>query len=91
MPELHDGSEWDYFSQDPAWYFLPRFAGHASLEQWTLFVLRPLRRAYYDGAMEPCIPVAERRNWENLVHGYDMLLLMGNGTDGKATITNGEY
>ncbi len=87
----NDGPEWDYFARDPAWYCLQRFADHASVEQWTLFDLRPLRRAYDEGALDTCIPAAERRNWENLVHGYDMLLLIGNGTDGKATLTSGEY
>lgn len=87
----NDGSDWDYFKKDPAVHYLQHFADHASVQQWTLFDLRPLRSYDYDGALEPWITPVERTNWEHLIHGYDMLLLIGNGTDGKASLTNGEY
>jgi hypothetical protein len=87
----NDGSDWDYFKSDSSIFYLQRFANNASVMQWTLFDLRPLKAAYYNGALASYITKEERTNWENLIYGFDFLLFIGNGTDGNATFTNGEF
>jgi hypothetical protein len=87
----NDGSDWDYFTSEPALLYLQHFADNTTVTQWTLFDLRPLKAAYYNETLAPYITKEEQRNWENLIYGYDFLLLIGNGTDGDATITNGQY
>lgn len=87
----NDGSDWDHFNDDPAWVFLQRFADHASVQQWTLFDLRPIRQVYSDKGLTHAVTAAERNNLEDLIYGYDLLLLIGNGTDGHASSTRGEY
>ncbi len=87
----NDGSDWDYFKSEPALLYLQHFADNTSATQWTLFDLRPLKAAYYNETLAPYITKEEKRNWENLIYGYDFLLLIGNGTDGDVTNTNGQY
>ncbi len=87
----NDGSDWDYFKSKPSINYLQRFANNASVKEWTLFDLRPLKAIYYNEIIKLDITKEERVNWENLIYGYDFLLLIGNGNDGDTISTSGQY
>lgn len=87
----NDGSDWDYFKSDSSLLYLQRFANNANVNQWTLFDLRPLKSIYYNETLKLNITKQEKVNWENLIYGYDFLLLIGNGNDGSVNQTNGQY
>lgn len=87
----NDGSDWDYFKSDSSLLYLQRFANNSDVNQWTLFDLRPLKSIYYNEDVSLGITKQEKANWENLIYGFDFLLLVGNGNDGTLNQTNGQY
>ena len=63
---------------------------HANINSWTLFDLRPLRAAYYNGAHKH-LSKENNKKLNNLLFSFDMLLVIGNGGDGTWKVTGAEY
>jgi hypothetical protein len=86
-----DSSDWNYFGKDPSTAYLKKIANDISINDWTIIDLRPLKTMYYNGKLKGLITKEERDHWEDLIFGYDCLLLIGNGNDGDVSNTKGEY
>jgi len=81
-----DNSDWDYLEGA-----YPQFTKHSSVDSWTLFDLRPLRIYDYNGWLSGAIKDENLRNWRSLIYRFDMLLIIGNGTDATWKITKVDY
>jgi hypothetical protein len=86
-----DSSDWNYFGKSPSTAYYKKIAADCSVNDWTLIDLRPLKAMYYDGKLKGLISKEEKQRWEELIFGYDCLLLIGNGDDGDVSNTKGEY
>ncbi len=81
-----DGSDWDYLDES-----YPMFTKHASISNWTLFDLRPLRPFDSNGLLKGAVKDEQRVLWEDLLYNYDMILVIGNGGDATWLETGVEY
>ena len=71
-------------------HFLP-LAKHVSGDSWTLVDLRPLRPYFRAGMLETSLTPNAQKAFENIIFGFDFLLLVGDREKATFSVAQSEY
>jgi hypothetical protein len=86
----NDSSDWNYNLYEGK-EAMNLFARNASINEWTLFDLRPLKSLYYNSGLKGILGKEDAAFLERYYLSFDFLLLIGNGGDGTFDVCKCSY